>query len=166
MRVSITDGLGEELLAQLKGRGTLEAEVEKRLTETLHAPGTRVVLSTDDCDEIARILCTGLPIRTKPDLLRAVSQAGAVSIGNVRLQFTPTQLQQIEERARKVGDTLDQFVGRVAAKLLTDIFLVAPGEQGVFYTPGFDPTTEIEHEDGDDGELSDADARLARGGED
>lgn len=139
MRVSIQDTTAEVLQGQLKGRGTLDSEVEQRLQEGLHAPEGRVVLSWQELEQIAERLGTGLPIRTKQDLGRAIEQTAQLSLGNTRLTFTPRQLQQIEERARKVGDTPERFVARVAAKLMTDIFLVQPAEEGIFYTPGFEP---------------------------
>jgi hypothetical protein len=137
MRVSITDGLAEELQAQLKGRGTLDQEVERRLTETLHAPHGRVVLSLEELEQIAQQLGTGLPIRTKADLLRALESVAQLHFGHVRLVWTPAQLSLIAEKANKHGLTVAQFVGHVAAKLLVDVFNVAPAADGVFYTPGF-----------------------------
>lgn len=147
MRVTISDGLAEELETQLNGRGTLEGEVEKRLTETLHASGSRVVLSVTELDQIASRISTGLPLRTKADLFRAINQTAQLTLGNERLVWTPSQLAQIEERARKIGETPERFVARVAAKLLLDVFMVAPGDQGVFYTPGFDPTDDFDQVD-------------------
>lgn len=139
MRVSISDGTAEELQAQLRGRDTLDTEVERRLVETLHAPHGRVVLSLEELEEIALRLGTGLPIRNKQDLQRAIQQTAQLHLGDVRLTFTPPQLAQIEERAKKIGDTPERFVARVASKLLTDVFLVQPAEEGIFYTPGFEP---------------------------
>lgn len=145
MRVTISDGLAEELDSQ-KTAASLDAEVERRLTETLHAPRARVVLSLDQLEDYARLLGTGLPIRNKIDLDRALMNVSQVHLGHVRLQWTPTQLQQITEKAGKHGMTPAEFVAQVAAKLLTDIFLVAPGDQGIFYTPGFDPDQDLEDE--------------------
>jgi len=152
MRVTISDGLAEALQAQLRGgmKNTLDNEVEKRLNETLHAPAGRVVLSYAELEDIALALGTGLPIRNKTDLARAVNSAAQIHLGNVRLVWTPNQLKQIEERAKRIGETTDRFVARVAAKLLLDVFLVQPADEGVLYTPGFDPTQEIEEDPLDD----------------
>lgn len=145
MRVTITDGLAEELDSQ-KAASTLDAEVELRLTETLHAAKFRVVLSLAQLEEIAVLLGTGLPIRNKRDLDRALNSVSQVHLGHVRLQWTPSQLQQIEEKAKKYNLRTDEFVAQVASKLLLEIFNVAPGTQGVFYTPGFDPDDALEDE--------------------
>lgn len=142
MRVSIQDTTAEILTSQLRGRATLDGEVEARLQETLHAPEGRVVLSWKELEEIAERLGTGLPIRTKRDLGAAIESTAQLKLGNVRLQFTPKQLQLIEERAQKVGDTTERFVARIASKLITDIFLIQPADEGVFYTPGFEPGDE------------------------
>lgn len=150
MKISIPDELAESLQAQLSGRATLESEIAKRLTETLHAPGSRVVLSLHDLQEIADRLGTGLPMRNKLDLDRALDATARISMGNCRLVFTPTQLQQIEERAQKAGETPERFIGMVAAKVIEQIFMIPPGDQGVFYTPGFDPDDALEDEEPDD----------------
>lgn len=152
MRVTITDGLAEELISQLphsrrQGIAGLDAEVEQRLTETLHAPGSRVVLSLEELELIAQALGTGLPLRNKLDLQRAVESASRIHLGDVRLVWTPTQLKQIEEKARKIGETTERLIARVAARVLTDVFMVQPAAEGVLYTPGFDPTDEIEDEE-------------------
>lgn len=147
MRVQISDELGESLQTQLRGRGTVDAEVEARLTETLHAPDGRVVLSLRELQAIADRLGTGLPMRNKVDLLRAIDATARVDMGKVRLVWTPTQLQQIEERARKAGETPARFLGMIAAKVVADVFQITPADQGVFYTPGFDPDDALEDEE-------------------
>jgi len=144
MRITISDDLGEQLISQLKGRQTLDGEIEQRLTATLHAPGARVVLSLEELDRIAQQISTGLPIRTKADLLQAVGSIGRVSIQNCRLVFTPSQLLQIEDRAKKAGETPERFIGMIAAKVVSDVFQVAPADQGVFYTPGFEDADSVD----------------------
>lgn len=151
MKVSIPDELAEQLQVQLHGRTTLEAEVAARLSETLHAPIGRVVLSLPELEEIADRLGTGLPMRTKRDLDRALSQTAMIHMGNERLVFTPTQLAQIEERAKKAGETTERFIGMIAAKVIENVFQIAPGDQGVFYTPGFDPSDDVQDEEPHDG---------------
>lgn len=147
MKVSIPDDLAESLQTQLQGRTTLEQEVQQRLTETLHAPRSRVVLSLAQLQEIADRLGTGLPMRNKLDLDRALSNTAMIHMGNERLVFTPTQFQQIEERAKRAGETTERFIGMVAAKVVEQIFMIEPGSQGVFYTPGFDPDDSLDEED-------------------
>lgn len=146
MRVTITDALGEALAAQ-RTTQDLDREVEQRLRETLHAPRSRVVLSLDQLEEIAQQIGTGLPIRNKGDLDRALSQVAQVRLGNLRLQWTPSQLREIEAKAEKHGLTTAEFIAQVASKILMDVFNVPPGSQGVFYTPGFDPDDSVEDEE-------------------
>lgn len=149
MRISIDDTLAEGLGAGLKPGQSVEKEIERRLVAGAHVPATQplIVLNTEEMDAIAERLGTGLPIRTKVDLLRAIDQTAQLTLGNERLVFTPSQFKQIEDKASRIGETVTRFVGRVAAKLLTDVFLVEPGSQGVFYTPGFDPDDAIEDEE-------------------
>jgi hypothetical protein len=147
MKVSIPDDVAETLQTQLKGRRSLEAEVALRLTETLHAPDGRVVLSLHELQEIADRLGTGLPMRNKLDLDRALSATAQIHMGDARLVFTPSQFVLIEERAQKAGETTERFIGMVAAKVIEQIFMIPPGAQGVFYTPGFDPDDSLEDEE-------------------
>ena len=72
---------------------------------------------------------------TKAELYRAIDSLAQLQLGNTRLIFTPSQLALLAERADKLGDTVDQFVARVAAKLLTDVFMVQPATEGVFMPP-------------------------------
>lgn len=139
MRVSIHDELTDTLQAGLKSGQSLEEEVNRRLAACahVHGKGPMVVLDTAEMDSIATRIGTGLPIRSKTDLLRAIDQVARVRMGDERLDFTPTQLQQIEEKAKKIGETPERLIGRIASKVITDLFLIEPGDQGVFYTPGF-----------------------------
>lgn len=151
MRVTLNDELTDDVQAGLKVGQSVEQEIERRLKACGHVCGKDplIVLNTTQMDAIAERLGTGLPIRTPQDLMRAIDQVAQVTVGNVRLVWTPTQLQQLEEKARKIGTTVDDLVARVTSKLLTDIFLIEPGAQGVFYTPGFDPTDALEDSEDD-----------------
>lgn len=146
MRVQLSDELVDAIGAGLKTDSSVAAELERRLQETVHVKGKEplIVLNTTEMDAIAERIGTGLPIRAKADLLRAIDQTAQLTMGAERLVFTPSMLKQIEEKARKIGETPERLVGRIASKVITDIFLIEPGEQGVFYQPGFDPTDEIE----------------------
>lgn len=156
MRVSISDQLADAMQAGLKTGQPLEDEVERRLYAAVHVLGRAplIVLDTKEMDAIAERIGTGLPIRAKADLLRAIDQTAQLTMGNERLVFTPSQFKQIEEKARRIGETPERLVGRIASKIITDIFLIEPGDQGVFYTPGFDPDAELE-DGGDDGHAGD-----------
>lgn len=145
MRITLADDVIDALQAQLKPGTSLEQEIERRLTASAHVPARQplIVLNTTEMDQLAERVGTGLPIRTAQDLFRAVDQLAEIRLGKSRLVFTPTQLRQVEERAQKAGVPLDQFIGMIAAKVVTDVFGIAPGDQGVFYTPGFDPDTEL-----------------------
>lgn len=153
MRVAISDELADGMAAGLKTGQPLEAEVERRLQAAAHVHGKTplIVLNTTEMDAIAERIGTGLPIRAKADLLRAIDQTAQLTMGSERLVFTPSQFKQIEEKARRIGETPERLVGRIASKIITDIFLIEPADQGVFYTPGFDPTTDATDED--EGEL-------------
>jgi hypothetical protein len=126
-------------------------EVAARLTATLHAPGGRIVLSQAELTQIAEALGTQLPITTQIDLMRACNAVGQLHLESTRLAFTPPQLRLIQERAAKSGDTLPQFVARIASKLLTDVFLVQPAREGVFAAPTVEVDPE-EYVDGPDAE--------------
>lgn len=152
MRISISDELADVMAAGLKSGQPLEQEVERRLQACAHVHGRAplIVLDTTEMDAIAERIGTGLPIRAKVDLLRAIDQTAQLKMGSERLVFTPSQLKQIEEKARRIGETAERLIGRIASKIITDVFLIEPGDQGVFYTPGFDPEAEYDKNRDDD----------------
>lgn len=146
MRLTLADEVLDPVLAGLKPGASVEQEIERRLTATAEVQGAApfVVLSLADLDQVADRIGTGLPIRTRADLFRVLDQVAQLTLGNVRLVFTPTMLGQIEEKARKIGETPERFMARVAARVVTDVFMVEPAPEGVLYTPGFDPDQDLE----------------------
>lgn len=141
MRVQLSDEIVEAATAGLRPGDSLEKELERLLSacSTVQPRTAFVVLCQAELDAIAGRIGTGLPVRTKADLLRAIDQTAQLTLGNVRLQFTPNQLGQIEARAKKLGETTERLVARIASKLMTDVFNIEPAPEGVLYTPGFEP---------------------------
>jgi hypothetical protein len=128
MRISISDDLADRLTPLLKGaQATVEKEVERRVAATI-GQGRFIVLHEADMAQLAELLGTQLPISTKPDLASACRASGQVHLGHKRLEFTPPQLQQIKERATRAGYPLDEFIARVASKVMTEIFLIQPAD--------------------------------------
>lgn len=146
MRVQLLDEVVDNIASRLRPGESVEKEIERRLiaAEDVRPREQFVTLCQAELDAVAERIGTGLPIRSKADLLRAIDQVARITLGDVRLVFTPNQLGQIEERAKKIGETPERFVARVAAKLLMDVFLVEPAPEGVLYTPGFDPDDSVE----------------------
>lgn len=149
MRISITDELADHLGTTAEA---VEREAVRRLQAAAHVVPKHplIVLNSTEMDAIAERIGTGLPIRTKVELMRAIDQTAQLTLGNARLVFTPGMLRQIEDRAKRIGETPERLVGRIASKLITDVFLIEPGPEGVFYTPGFDPEVEYDAARDDD----------------
>lgn len=127
MRLSISDDLAERLQAQLQGRRTLDEDVERRLRETL-PPAPRVTLGARELEQVEIALGTQLPLRTSAQVIEACGYAAQLHLGRVRLNWTPRQIEQIQERATRAGYSVEEFVARVASQLLTEIFLIQPAD--------------------------------------
>jgi hypothetical protein len=59
---------------------------------------------------------------TPATLVARVEAVTAVSIGDVRIPFTPGQLQELSHRAQKRGRTLDQEIRAVVARISDELF--------------------------------------------
>lgn len=60
--------------------------------------------------------------RTPATLLAAVDRLASIRIGDVRLEFTPGQLEELQHRAAKRGQTVEQSVQAVVDRIRDEIF--------------------------------------------
>lgn len=73
------------------------------------------------CQQIEAI--TGIGTTKTPDeLYNAVDRLARVSIGHVKIDFTPGQLEEIKHRARKRGLTVEQELSRIVDRIKDEIF--------------------------------------------
>ena len=60
--------------------------------------------------------------RTPEDLIAAVERLAAIAIGDVKIAFTPGQLEEIKFRANKRGQTVEQAMQAVVDRIKEEIF--------------------------------------------
>jgi hypothetical protein len=78
-------------------------------------------LSRAECNTIEEI--TGLgTTRTPADLVKAVERLASIRIGDVRLPFTPGQLEELQHRARKRGHSVEQEMRAVVGRIEDELF--------------------------------------------
>ena len=60
--------------------------------------------------------------RSSPELEKAITRLASISIGEVKIAFTPGQLDELQHRARKRGFTIEQELQRVIDRIKDEIF--------------------------------------------
>ena len=87
-------------------------EVVAEGTLTLQKPDRELI------EETAGIGST----QSVPELIGAVRRLAGISIGDVRIPFTPGQLEELTLRARKRGQTVQQAIEAVVARIRDELF--------------------------------------------
>jgi len=80
-----------------------------------------LTLSAADCariEEIAGVGCT----RSAADLVKAIERLCTIRIGDIRIPFTPGQVEELRHRARKRGRTLEAEMKAVVARIEDELF--------------------------------------------
>lgn len=73
------------------------------------------------CVEMETI--TGLGSTRNPaELLKAVDRLARISIGGVKIEFTPGQLEEIKHRAGKRGLTVEKEIERIVDRIKDELF--------------------------------------------
>lgn len=128
MRVSIPDDLHEDLVSQLRGNQTLEAEVARRLQATAHVAGGEhfLVLTGKQLDQLAHVLGRALTPRSFEDLLAYVERRAAITFGGIALDFSVGQIEELQRLASREGQTLEEYCVRVAKGFTSQFFRVSP----------------------------------------
>lgn len=83
-------------------------------------PGA-VVLASDRCQTLEGLLGVGAT-RTPETLLAAVQRLAHITIGTITIDFTPGQLEEISQRAKKRGQTVEQALRAVVDRIRDEIF--------------------------------------------
>lgn len=80
-----------------------------------------MVLTRATCGRIEAI--TGIGTAQSPDrLLAALDRLAKISIGEVKIDFTPGQLEEIKHRATKRGQTVEQTVQAIVDRIKDELF--------------------------------------------
>src|SRR5262245_24853740 len=96
------------------------AEVQARLDELARLPEPVTLpglhLSPIDCGRVEELLGLG-SARSVETLLAAVARLGSINVGEIRLPFTPGQLEELKHRAQKRGRTLEAEMKAVVDRI-------------------------------------------------
>lgn len=123
MRITIPDTLADVYaeIASTQGRSlddvvTAQLDRFQRLT-----PGTRaVVIGGALLDHLDELL--GSHLRDGQDLATKVSRLAAITFHNVKLDFTPSQLEELARRADRRGKTVEQLAREIIRDLSEQFF--------------------------------------------
>lgn len=113
---------GDYLISDIRGRTTVDCVTAAQLfSRYMPAEDGRVVLSTLDCARLERTVGIG-NARSGPDLVSAVERLAAISIGSIRIDFTPGQLAELQARAVKRGRTVEDEIRAVIHRIEDELF--------------------------------------------
>lgn len=85
-------------------------------------PGARILLVAGEILETLENILGGGSVLNQGDLLKKVSRLAGISFLHIRLPFTPNQLEQLEEKAKRNSLTVEQLVHRTAPRIYEYFF--------------------------------------------
>lgn len=89
--------------------------------EMLPSMGRVVVLDRETIQTL-EALFQGGSITNSADLLQKVLRLAGISFEHIRLQFTPGQLETLQEKAERQGKTVTQLVEQMAPRICDQFF--------------------------------------------
>lgn len=131
MKMHISDTLADALERQLRPGQDLEALVEARLTQLLSIPLGQpfLALSHGDLDAIGMAAGRTLPPLSAAQIVAYIQRLGQIRLGDIKIEFSVGQLEEIARLAAREGQLPAQYIGRVAATVLSQFFR-SPAMQG------------------------------------
>lgn len=125
LRVALSDTSMDRLheIAKLQERD-LETAAAQHLANALIAippTGRYAIISAPELQALEDILGGGSVLHGK-DLLAKVQRLAGITYHHVRLQFTPGQLEDLQEKARRQGKTVEQLVEQMAPRIHEQFF--------------------------------------------
>jgi len=94
---------------------------EEQLLKSYQILEEGTFLSRARCVQIEESTGVG-STRTPAELVKAISRLARITIGDIRIDFTPGQLEEIAHRAAKRGYTVEQEIGRIVDRIKDEIF--------------------------------------------
>lgn len=121
--------VGEDLLTTLQAQADLLRKSPEQVATTklregllqLPAVGRAVVVSGAALEQLEQILGGG-SLLNGADLQKKVARLAGISFLHVRLPFSPSQLEQLVEKAARNSLTVDQLVERTAPRMYEQFF--------------------------------------------
>ncbi len=128
MRVTISDSSVLPLEPHVTPSRTLDQLVELCVRRISHVgPMQRfVVLTEEDLNLVENRLGTKLPINAPGDVHKAIDGLADVKLGKVSLQFSPSEMREIEVRAAREGVEPERIVEMIVYAMKPQFFAVAP----------------------------------------
>lgn len=124
MKITIPDDLAEtyQVMAD-EAHLPLETVISRQLLRyAFYPPSDRVIILDGAIrEQIEQILGPGLLLNAQ-DLLDKVRRWAGITIGDVRLDFTPGQLEEIAARAERLGITPEEEVRRIVRRMEEQFF--------------------------------------------
>lgn len=128
MKISIPDDLADAIESQLQPGQDLDGYVAKRLQQTAHIPLAErfLPLSYTDLDAIGMAAGRTIPPLTAAQIVAYIERLGQVRLGDVRIDFSVGQMEEIARLAAREHKTPAEYIGRVAASFMTQFFRTPP----------------------------------------
>jgi hypothetical protein len=104
------DGLVLDVVSPARFRAEYEVVIERGLT-----------LSAADCNHLEETLSLGAT-RSVPTFVAAIERLASLRFGDIRIPFTPGQLEEIQHRARKRGRTVEAEMQAVVDRIRDELF--------------------------------------------
>lgn len=130
--MKITLEIAPELLTRLEDRATLTGKsLEVMATQLLSfseqalrdlPPGARLLVVPGPTLERLEPILGGGSLLNAADLLKKIQRLAGISFLHVRLPFTPNQLEELGERAKRQGMTVQHLVDRTAPRIYEHFF--------------------------------------------
>lgn len=118
--VAVTqDGLSTLERRAVAQRRTAEVVAATLLRDALHdlpATGRHVVLDHATLDALAEILGGG-DVLNGPDLVAKIERLAGITFHNIRLEFTPGQLEELARRAERLSLTPEELTRRTIERM-------------------------------------------------
>jgi len=85
------------------------------------APSGALTLTRFECSQIEEV--TGIGTTRSPgELIRAVARLASIQVGDIRIPFTPGQLEELRHRAHKRGRSVAEEMKAVVDRLQDELF--------------------------------------------
>lgn len=103
------------------GADVVDVVSEKDFTQKYELVLDGTLIPRDQCTVIEEITGVGTT-RSADELYRAIDRLARIAIGDVRIPFTPGQIEEIKHRAGKRGLTVKQEIERIVDRIKDELF--------------------------------------------
>ena len=105
-----------------RGEHTLDVLTAKQFAERYEVVVSGgLQLSPADCAQLEETAGLG-STQSASDLVKAVEKLCAIKVGDIRIPFTPGQVQELQYRAKKRGRTVEQEMQAVVDRIRDELF--------------------------------------------